>query len=76
MSYFLTDDFCSILQHNTEVPLVCSLPNGRTAEPASSNNRGCCLTRLVGMGDHRMQRCVALTIAMLILAFIKFEVAE
>ena len=32
--------------------------------------------RLVGMRDPRMQRCVARTIAMLILDFMKFEVSE
>ena len=58
---------------------VCDMfrpPNGTVKQAeAPSPHWGCWLIRSVGMHDPRMHRCVARTIAILILDFMKFEVS-
>ena len=69
---FLAETFGSILR-NVDCP-----PNGTgdRLRPAPSPLWRWWFIQLVGIRDPRIHRCVALSIAMLILDFLKFEVSE
>ena len=60
INYFLSAPFCSM----------------NRLWPAPSDHLGCWLIRLEGLLDPRMHRCVARTITMLILDFMKFEIGH
>ena len=67
---FLPETYCSSFR----IFVVRLLENG--PRPSPSSHWGCWLIWLVGTRDPQMRRCVARTIAMLILEFMKFAVAE